>query len=380
MQFTSNMQTLRAALEAKGYSIWLVGGAVRDLLYGEDPKDFDFATDATPDEQVLAYDDADIHWIGTGLKHGTVTAVIGGEQFEVTTLRIDTEHDGRHAVVEYTREIEQDLARRDLTINAMAMTFDGDLIDPFGGAEDVTNNRVRFVGSAKDRMEEDYLRILRFIRFHQRFANGKEMDPEAVEAMREVARGLQNISVERIWSEMRKALAYDKPEQMMDVLERTGVADEIGFHLFDTFSLISLAAVAVRSKDPLVRLAALGGGHVASMLALADYWKMSGDEKSFLHNVVKIAKRDLDEERMGERLVVLEGYTMGDVEAAYTLRGVPFEPFDVPVFPLSGKDLLEEGFKPGPLVGRALREAEQVWFDSAYSATKDYLLTCIPRG
>ena len=145
-----------------GFELVFVGGCVRDALLGKEPKDVDLATSATPEEQISLYNQNGIRFIETGLQHGTVTAVLDGEPYEITTYRIDKETDGRHAKVDYTRDLVEDLSRRDLTFNAIAMRFDGTLVDPFDGMADLHNGRVRFVGNAQQRIEEDYLRILRF--------------------------------------------------------------------------------------------------------------------------------------------------------------------------------------------------------------------------
>ena len=183
---TENMKIVERAFANEGFEIRIVGGAVRDFLMGKEPKDID--TIASKNGMRL---------IETGIDHGTVTFVIGDDQFEITTLRIDTETDGRHAKVEFTRSFELDAARRDLTINAMSMDFAGNIFDYFGGQADIESNVVRFVGDADARMKEDFLRILRFFRFMARFnASG---DFETMMAVEANAEGLKTISKERVW-------------------------------------------------------------------------------------------------------------------------------------------------------------------------------------
>ena len=177
---TEELKTLRAAFQACGFDIRLVGGAVRDIVAGEDPKDLDFCTDANPTEQLEIYTANGYKYVETGLQHGTITVVIDHVGYEITSLRTETDHEGRHATVAYTRDWMDDLSRRDFTFNAMAMTFDGVLIDPFGGQEDLRNQIVRFVGNANDRVKEDYLRILRWFRFQARFSKQGKIDPALV--------------------------------------------------------------------------------------------------------------------------------------------------------------------------------------------------------
>ena len=140
------------------HEIRIVGGAVRDILLGKTPKDIDLATDAPPDQMMALFKSAGIKYIPTGLQHGTVSAVIGDEVIELTTLRIDTNQDGRHADVEFTKDWREDAKRRDLTFNAMNIDMDGTLHDYFNGVEDLKNGISRFVGDPDTRLKEDYLR------------------------------------------------------------------------------------------------------------------------------------------------------------------------------------------------------------------------------
>lgn len=143
----------------------LVGGVVRDLLLGNDPKDIDLATECTPQGMIQIFERAGLRYIPTGLQHGTVTVNINHINYEITTLRIDHVTDGRHALVQFTSDWMKDAERRDLTINAMSLSFDGTLFDYFNGRKDLEERKVRFVGNARERITEDYLRILRYFRY-----------------------------------------------------------------------------------------------------------------------------------------------------------------------------------------------------------------------
>ena len=155
---------LENIFSSQGYTLRVVGGAVRDLLLGKKPKDIDLATDCIPQEMVKLLDSAGVRHIPTGLQHGTITAHMSDGDYEITTLRVDKNTDGRHAEVEFTKDWKVDANRRDLTINAMSLSLDGTLFDYFNGQQHIANRRVEFVGSAKLRIEEDYLRILRYFR------------------------------------------------------------------------------------------------------------------------------------------------------------------------------------------------------------------------
>ncbi|XP_039283025.1 CCA tRNA nucleotidyltransferase 1, mitochondrial [Nilaparvata lugens] len=177
-----------------------------DILLGQKPKDVDFATTATPDEMKALFQKLDVRTINNkGESHGTVTARIDSENFEVTTLRIDVVTDGRHAEVQFTTDWERDAGRRDLTVNSMFLDQDGKLYDYFNGYQDLMDRRVVFVGNTEQRIQEDYLRILRYFRFYGRIANTPDNhDPECLRIIEENRQGLARISGERIWIELKK--------------------------------------------------------------------------------------------------------------------------------------------------------------------------------
>ena len=226
MQFaTDTLKALRAAFQSRGFDIRLVGGAVRDILVGVEPKDMDFCTDANPDEQREIYTAHGYRFVETGLQHGTITVVIDHVGYEITSLRTETDHDGRHATVAYTRDWMEDLSRRDFTFNAMAMTFDGEVIDPFGGRDDLQNQMVRFVGDADARVKEDYLRILRWFRFQARFGKPGRIDPAAWQAILDNYKGLKQISRERVWSELKKIVVHPRGSALFAVMHEIGMGE-----------------------------------------------------------------------------------------------------------------------------------------------------------
>ena len=203
-----------------------VGGAVRDHLAGLPIHDVDVAVPLPPEEVTRALRAAGLKVFETGLKHGTVTAVLDRQPVEVTSLRRDVVTDGRHAEVEWTDDWHEDAARRDFTINAMSMGLDGVLLDYFGGRADLAAGRVRFVGEARQRLAEDYLRALRFFRFWARYGRG-EPDAEALDAIREAVPGLARLSVERVWMELKRLLAADDPTGGFRWMAQTGVFEAV---------------------------------------------------------------------------------------------------------------------------------------------------------
>lgn len=205
-----------------GFEAYAVGGCVRDSILGKEPEDWDITTSANP------YEVKDIfrRTIDTGIKHGTVTVMIEKDGYEVTTYRIDGEYeDNRHPKeVEFTRDLTEDLKRRDFTINAMAYNEQNGLVDVFHGYEDLKSGIIRCVGSARDRFDEDALRILRAIRFSAQL--GFEIDPDTLMAVEEKANNLNNISAERIRVELCKLLLSDNPDKLIVAYE-TGITKVI---------------------------------------------------------------------------------------------------------------------------------------------------------
>ncbi|QNT77284.1 CCA tRNA nucleotidyltransferase [Entomobacter blattae] len=201
----------------------LVGGVVRDILAGEEVHDIDLAAPFSPQRVQALLEAQNIKVVLTGLKHGTVTAVMDkGQSFEITTLRQDIKTDGRHAEVIWTEDWQEDAKRRDFTINAMSCNREGRVYDYFHGFEDLKNRKVRFVGCAARRIQEDALRILRFFRFQARFGAGHP-DSQALEAIAGTLPLLAQLSVERIWSELGRILSGPNRYEILVWMMRTGV-------------------------------------------------------------------------------------------------------------------------------------------------------------
>ena len=263
-------QALCGALEAAGYRALFVGGCVRNALLGVPVADVDIATDARPEAVTRLAEAAGLRVVPTGIEHGTVTVIAGGVPHEVTTFRRDVETDGRRAVVAFADDVTEDAARRDFTMNALYADLWGNVIDPLGGLPDLLARRLRFVGDAHQRIREDYLRILRFFRFHAHYGDPDQgMDAEALAASAELAEGVDGLSRERIGSEIRKLLAAPDPAPAVAAMAQAGVLARV------------LPGSDPRALAPLVhlegdlpprwqrRLAALGGQEVEERLRLS---------------------------------------------------------------------------------------------------------------
>ena len=261
---TPELRTLSGMFSKHGYELRIAGGAVRDLLMDKTPTDIDFATTATPGQMKEMFNMEEVRMINNqGEKHGTITARIHDkENYEVTTLRIDKVTDGRRAEVEFTVDWEVDANRRDLTINSMFLGLDGTLYDYFNGNEDLKNRNVRFVGDPVQRIQEDYLRILRYFRFYGRISeHADNHEAVTVTAIRDNVAGMERISGERIWMEWKKILKGNFSRELTLKMVEVGLAPYIGLpeapdtRQFD--DILSRAEQLGLQLEPAAKLAAL---------------------------------------------------------------------------------------------------------------------------
>jgi poly(A) polymerase len=341
----------------------LVGGCVRDTLAGVPVADVDIATPDPPDRVVASLAAAGLKSAPTGLDHGTVTAISCHRGFEVTTLRRDVATDGRHATVAFTDDWREDAARRDFTINAMSLERDGTVHDYFGGIADLDAGRVRFVGEAAGRIAEDYLRILRFFRFHARYGRGWP-DAEAVAAIAAGVPGLAILSAERVWSELKRILAAPDPSAALALMDRLGVLQAVLPEGTDLAGLGRLLRAGA-PDDPLLRLAALLTGDPQ---ALAARLRLSAAERDrlVLLRGEGVPRPDADDATLRRMLAqvppdILEGRVWlegGDRRLLARLAAQK-----APVFPLQGRDRREAGMAPGPALGAALRGLRTWWLE-----------------
>jgi poly(A) polymerase/tRNA nucleotidyltransferase (CCA-adding enzyme) len=350
----------------------IAGGAVRDTLAGHPVADIDLATPRRPDQVIAALTEANIRAVPTGIDHGTVTAVSGGRGFEITTLRRDVRTDGRHAVVDFTDDWRADAARRDFTMNALSMTRDGAVFDYFGGIGDLRAGLVRFVGDPATRIAEDYLRILRFFRFHARYAAGPP-DEAAVAAIRAGVPGLARLSAERVWSELTRILAAPDPRAAVALMAELGVLAAVIPEGADPARLAHLVAAGAPA-DPVLRLAALLTGDPA---AFADRLRLSTAERDRLTALrdAPLAQPDADDAVLRRLLadndpgLLLDRVWLdGGTEPEWAALRARLASMPRPVFPLEGRDVLALGLPPGPQVGALLRAVREWWAEGGCRA------------
>jgi poly(A) polymerase len=365
-------------LNAGGEEARVVGGAVRNALLDIPVNDVDIATTALPEEVVKRAKAAGIKCVPTGIEHGTVTLVADGQPFEVTTLREDTETFGRKAKVSFGRDWVGDAHRRDFTINALSIGADGVVHDYVGGLEDLAVRRVRFIGAPEQRIEEDYLRILRFFRFHAAFGAG-EVDRDGYIACIKERAGLANLSAERLRMEMLKLLIADGAVEATTAMADGGLLQMIigGVSYGGTFAAMIAAEKTLGLKaDPMRRLAALAVGLPEDARRLATRLRLSNNEAKALdsmgHRWWRLA--GMDEARARRRLYRLGEERYRDrLLLAWARAGIASDPvpwielarlpqrFTPPKFPLRASDFIARGVAEGPALGHVLTLAEDAW-------------------
>lgn len=376
------------AFGEEAYKFRFVGGAVRDHLLGIKSKDVDLATSIHPELIMKMLEKAGIKVIPTGIKHGTVTAVIDGKHFEITTLRRDTECDGRHAEVEFTDDWAKDAARRDFTMNALYLSVDGELFDYFLGISDLKAGWVRFIGSAGDRIDEDYLRILRFFRFYAYYGKVAP-DAKALAACSELAPHIDSLSGERIQAEMLKLLAADDPSAAIKLMREKGILEHVC-----GFSCKRVFIHGVGINDVNIRLALLimraEISATDALKILADRWKLPNNLKQTVLTLITHMpdiSPAIDTPRQKQLIRRLGAETFSallhlkmllepakDYGANYNIMLKLAANWRPPVMPVTGNDLIAAGIAPGQKLGRQLYELEKIWEESDYKLNKQELL------
>jgi poly(A) polymerase len=397
----SDLKRAMALLNADGGEGRIAGGAVRNSLMGLAIADIDLATTLMPQEVIERARAAGIKAVPTGIEHGTVTLVIGGRPFEVTTLRRDVTTDGRRAVVAFTDDWQEDASRRDLTINGLYADAAGEVIDLVGGLADIETRTVRFIGDAETRIREDYLRILRYFRFFAVYGTGRP-DAAALRAMARAKDGLNRLSAERVWSELKKLLSADDPGRALLWMRTAGILTLIlpeteKWGIDEVPGLIAAERAFGWAPDALVRLAAMVPPDAARLAAMSERLKLSKQEAGFLaawaasplipEKIAATAFRRMLYRsgsagiavRLKLQLSIVRAKAEGDpglMPEIARLSGLLGETarWQKPAFPLSGADVLARGVAPGPRVGALLSAIEEEWVSGDFNAGRPALL------
>lgn len=377
------------ALEAKRVGCArFVGGCVRNAVMGLAVDDIDIATQLVPEDTIKALEVAGIRAIPTGIEHGTITAVIDHQPFEITSLRRDVETDGRRAVVAFTEDWIEDAQRRDFRLNALYAAPNGGLFDPIGGGlDDAKAGRVIFIGDGDQRLREDYLRILRFFRFNAWY--GAEIDADGLAACAKQASGLSKIARERIWKELHKLLGAPEPSTSLNAMKESGV---LGYVLPPANMLDRLHDLRLSEQlcgvrpDPMLRLMALIPRSALAVQETDEALRLSNAEKERLtmwaaDNLPEVTGLNGRQLRAllywhGVQAVVdramLSGADVRDLLAAANA-------WRRPDFPINGDDALKAGFE-GRSVGAALSRVGSAWVESDFMLARTALLELLGRA
>ena len=401
-------QAVIQALAADGAHVRFVGGCVRDSVLKRPIKDIDIATPDPPERVLALLDDAGIHAIPTGIEHGTVTAIIGKAHYEITSLRRDVEHFGRHARVEYTDDWRVDASRRDFTMNALSADSEGRIYDPFDGLSDLGGGRVVFVGDPFQRIQEDALRLLRFFRFHAHYGRRTHMDERALTACRKMAHRLTGLSGERIAGELVRLLTAEDPASVLLTMHGLGVLEPIlpqaaNFGRLRVLSWLEsrgLARPEIR-PDPIRRLAAMLTTDKTGAEAVGERLKLSGAQTKRLVAMTApetLPRPDMDSAAIRrllrhrgaaetQDLILLAWAESRSINArlsAAESRGWTtlldaardWEPVELPV---KGRDALALGMAKGPEVGRLMAAIEAWWEERDYRPDRETCLAELSR-
>lgn len=384
MQVDQETSLIIDAIEEFGGEARLVGGCVRDSILQRDVHDIDLATNLLPNQTIKALKLRNIKTIPTGLKHGTITAVLNQRSFEITTLRHDVKCDGRHAKVEFTNNWQADASRRDFTFNALYADKHGHIYDYFGGIEDLKARRLNFIGNAEDRIKEDYLRILRAFRFHAKICVG-DLSDEILNVCKKHSHMIQNLSGERIRDEILKLLECNDPFPTLKSMQESDVLQKI---IPKEVKCEILSSPLLLGTDALVKLALLLrttkkndrlslGEYVSKFLRLSNKQKkkllflLSNDIKTELSEKEQKKYISLFGRELYCDLIKICGVESGENIDKYISFA---NTFNIPKFPLSGDDLISIGHQPGKSLGRNLELLKQHWEDSSYTLTKEELV------
>ncbi len=388
-------QAILAALPSA--STRFVGGCVRNALWGQPVADIDMATTLEPEAVNAALKAAGIKTVPTGIAHGTLTAVVKGKPYEITTLRRDVETDGRRAVIAYTEDWVEDAQRRDFTVNALYADADHKIYDPTGeGLADIEARRFRFVGDADARVKEDYLRILRLFRFVAWYGQDATITKDALTACRENRAGLKTLSAERVWSELKKLLSARNPVRAMHILLQQDILETLLPEATNVDGLEQLVRLEMREgirPDPMLRLMAMMVREPLAAALLAKRLKMSNKEKERLKAWASDAEtlsHDMPERarlqaiyRSGKQTILdrvrlrAAGANQAIESAHWMVIADLAMGWTPPNFPIKGRDLKGAGVPSGPEMGKAMKALEQLWIRSGFSSEKLQLLAAL---
>jgi len=369
----------------KESAVRFVGGCVRKAICGESIDDIDLATSFEPDEVKKRLNKENIKVLDTGISHGTVTAILNKKKFEITTLRKDVSTDGRHANVEFTSNWEEDASRRDFTINAIYADIEGRIFDPLNGISDLQNGIIKFIGSSEERIQEDYLRILRYFRFFTQYSK-IDYDQNIIRSIKQYINGLNKISNERIFDELKKILTLKNVYRLFS----HNTSKEIFLNIFPQFKyyerlkIIDSLDSKLRDKyDNYLILASLILDQTNNYEYFCHKYKMSNSIKNrFKYISINFEnlgrKKFFSEENLKKLIYLSNKNSVGDlllfsICADKEIKTISIEKLinyvsecEIPKFPISGDYLKKYGYEAGEVLGKKLKSLEEKWIENNF--------------
>lgn len=372
-------------------SIFLVGGCVRDTLMNKSVTDIDFATPCEPLEVIEILSKSKINYVDIGIKFGTVTAIINDKKYEITSFRKDISTDGRHAEVEFSKEMESDAARRDFTVNALYADKDCKIYDFFNGQEDLKNNFLRFIGDPQARIKEDYLRIMRFFRFLTSH-DAQSLDDNLLSVLKEEVKNLSIISKERLWDEFTEILKAENPLSVLKLMQENSIFENIseGLKIEESFeNLISIES-KIKYVDHILRLSLLFDNNSKKIENFVNNFPLSSKESKALLELGEMNEKIVSYLSMKEVRFLLYKIGVSNFKNQIILNWVRdvqnknevnwrslyemANAWERPEFEMKAKDVLGMGIDEGPLVGKILNELEEWWAENDFIDDKFSLI------
>ena len=372
---TPTVVRLMSILKDGGVDARFVGGCIRNSILREPINDVDIAVNKSPEDVMKILGNSEITVIPTGIQHGTITAIIDSESFELTTLRRDVETDGRHAEVKFTDSWREDAERRDFTVNALYMDMDGCVYDYFTGIEDCMNRKIQFIGNAADRISEDYLRILRFFRFTARYS--KSIDGASLTACSNAKDKLSSLSAERIYKELSGIASASSPQKVIRYLVNYGFLEYwLPECVRDSYMPFN------GNSDPFRKFAGIVDTGADSDI-ISNRLKLTNEQRRRLKFILEHRNTGLWDNKSWSKMIYKNGKDLFmDFIYCYEYSSVDLvaraETFatamDIPVMPINGNDLITLGVQPGPNMGKLLKKLANIWVASDFMKNRDQMM------
>ena len=366
-----------------------VGGCIRKILNNEKVDDIDLSTNIRPEETILALKKNQINFFETGIKHGTITAVINQIKFEITSLRKDINTDGRHAEVEFSKNWKEDAVRRDFTFNSIYADLDGNLFDPFNGIDDLKNGNVKFIGDANLRIKEDYLRILRYIRFFLNYSNN-DHDQNIKKIIKQNIVGIKKLSNERLLDELKKItlsngfLKISKDNFSLEILLLV-FPELINIKIFE--NLNNYAQNNISRQDFIFLLSLMIVDNTNNVDYFLYKFNVSNEAKKRINFIKNFISQNYNKKYFSEnnlwKIFYLHGkqhlldiinfklYTSKNLDKKLVKLKDLFISKSKPEFPIKAQSLIEEfNLKEGIELGRKLKEIENLWIENNFNISK----------